>query len=537
MGRGSGPEGLGIIPARAGFTGLRPVLAALAGDHPRSRGVYRSSARARCARRGSSPLARGLLDDTGDSTVAGGIIPARAGFTRVGHRPGPEGGDHPRSRGVYPVGGGDPPFAVGSSPLARGLPAAGSGQWPGSGIIPARAGFTRRLPHGRRHGADHPRSRGVYNVLPLPPRTRGGSSPLARGLLTGTKRLVMFVRIIPARAGFTTTILGRGRPHQDHPRSRGVYAPPNRPSSSGTGSSPLARGLQRFTDTAVAHVRIIPARAGFTWWRPGRARRAGDHPRSRGVYAVAQSSGIWPRGSSPLARGLLVGVAAWAAAWGIIPARAGFTGRVSAAARLPGDHPRSRGVYTTTSARSISCTGSSPLARGLRHRRHHPLDLVGIIPARAGFTAGGAGAPDGPGDHPRSRGVYTSTSRTPRRRRGSSPLARGLRGARPRRARARGIIPARAGFTYKRFVRAQCFPDHPRSRGVYAHPPRSSIADPDHPRSRGVYGPFEERENNVRIIPARAGFTRRPTHMSGRAQDHPRSRGVYMSSVASAGSA
>ena len=31
---------IGIIPARAGFTRRRPVLAPLAGDHPRSRGVY-----------------------------------------------------------------------------------------------------------------------------------------------------------------------------------------------------------------------------------------------------------------------------------------------------------------------------------------------------------------------------------------------------------------------------------------------------------------------------------------------------------------
>ncbi|ERH21252.1 hypothetical protein HMPREF1979_03183, partial [Actinomyces johnsonii F0542] len=50
----------------------------------------------------------------------------------------------------------------------------------------------------------------------------------------------------------------------------------------------------------------------------------------------------------------------------------------------------------------------------------------------------------------------------------SSPLARGLL---PRASRSRGsrrIIPARAGFTVIPFVWAVWPGDHPRSRGVYS---------------------------------------------------------------------
>ena len=75
------------------------------------------------ALRGSSPLARGLRDQSSQECPARWIIPARAGFT-AGLLLGADGvGDHPRSRGVYAAMGSRPREAPGSSPLARGLPA------------------------------------------------------------------------------------------------------------------------------------------------------------------------------------------------------------------------------------------------------------------------------------------------------------------------------------------------------------------------------------------------------------------------------
>ena len=53
---------------------------------------------------------------------------------------------------------------------------------------------------------------------------------------------------------------------------------------------------------------------------------------------------------------------------------------------LDEDHPRSRGVYKVENLPNTMVCGSSPLARGLLHV-HVPHKIrFGIIPARAGFT-------------------------------------------------------------------------------------------------------------------------------------------------------
>ena len=91
-------------------------------------------------------------------------------------------------------------------------------------------------------------------------------------------------------------------------------------------------------------------------------------------------------GSSPLARGLLTSDLVSSALIGIIPARAGFTSVIMSRAATLKDHPRSRGVYVAGAVVDHVDDGSSPLARGL----HPPLRPARagdrIIPARAGFT-------------------------------------------------------------------------------------------------------------------------------------------------------
>ena len=72
-----------------------------------------------------------------------------------------------------------------------------------------------------------------------------------------------------------------------------------------------------------------------------------DHPRSRGVYYALAGGCEHGQGSSPLARGLLLGYVWEDGDAGIIPARAGFTA-VGRRVRLRWrDHPRSRGVYSS----------------------------------------------------------------------------------------------------------------------------------------------------------------------------------------------
>ena len=187
-------------------------------------------------------------------------------------------------RGVYPDSWGCRVGAGGSSPHARGLPHFAAQGLDEVGIIPACAGFTIYITPQHRSITDHPRMRGVYR----PPSGRQvphpGSSPHARGLRVRASVCVAASGIIPACAGFTTSLSGTSR--------------------SSRGSSPHARGLRVIPVCIALPSRIIPACAGFTPTASSTTMRSRDHPRMRGVYlAVFVTS--WARdGSSPHARGL-----------------------------------------------------------------------------------------------------------------------------------------------------------------------------------------------------------------------------------------
>ena len=141
--------------------------------------------------------------------------------------------------------------------------------------------------------------------------------------------------------------------------------------------------------------------------------------------------------------------------------------------------------------------GSSPLARGLPPRKPPTADHRGIIPARAGFTFGF--------------------------QQGLAPCAR------------LGIIPARAGFTRAKTFGLSCDRDHPRSRGVYqAERALERLREGSSPLARGLRGRWSGFANSTRIIPARAGFTRIGIPGDGVIEDHPRSRGVYTAALIAA---
>ena len=119
---------MGIIPARAGFTGHAGARPPASWDHPRSRGVYVPQSWDTALHTGSSPLARGLRRGRGRGYVLTW--------------------DHPRSRGVY---------------------------------SPARAGFTPPLTRGSLLMWDHPRSRGVYGLFVFEGVVGGAYRILRRG--------------------------------------------------------------------------------------------------------------------------------------------------------------------------------------------------------------------------------------------------------------------------------------------------------------------------------------------------------------------
>ena len=229
------------------------------------------------------------------------------------------------TRGVYQGLAFSGALTSGSSPLARGLPGAGDRGPPPRWIIPARAGFTRREGAEGREGGDHPRSRGVYDPNAAIFAQSSGSSPLARGLRQDRDDAPVARRIIPARAGFTSGGTCRRCNGRDHPRSRGVYAAETAATAMTQGSSPLARGLLADDGAGGGVVRIIPARAGFTCAPPPSRRPRGDHPRSRGVYDSVSVISVGGEGSSPLARGLPAEHLRRDGPERIIPARAGFT--------------------------------------------------------------------------------------------------------------------------------------------------------------------------------------------------------------------
>ena len=274
------------------------------------------------------------------------------------------------------------------------------------------------------------------------------------------------------------------------------------------GSSPLARGLHPTAPEGAKDYGIIPARAGFTLRRPKFSWVRADHPRSRGVYFATASAAVFIAGSSPLARGLLGCPPRGWPRTRIIPARAGFTDPMICGSSPIRDHPRSRGVYRMLVVVAMVGSGSSPLARGLRRRSRR-------TPGR------------GP-DHPRSRGVYLIAFHALEMPSGSSPLARGLPQVDDACHHALRIIPARAGFTRGRPQPTRSPPDHPRSRGVYVVVAGGEGgAAGSSPLARGLLRRCGRLGRPRRIIPARAGFTRRRSRRPTIAADHPRSRGVY----------
>ena len=175
-------------------------------------------------------------------------------------------------------------------------------------------------------------------------------------------------------------------------------------------------------------VRIIPALAGNTFIHRTTLTLRPDHPRSRGEYVALPMVKRCAEGSSPLSRGIPCFRGSLTRPSRIIPALAGNTDIEQLSAYVNEDHPRSRGEYVHSRVLLLVAGGSSPLSRGIRDRRHHGGDGVGIIPALAGNTTALA-IDDCDGS-------------------GSSPLSRGIRDHHPIGFLQVGIIPALAGNTW-----------------------------------------------------------------------------------------
>ena len=157
--------------------------------------------------------------------------------------------------------------------------------------------------------------------------------------------------------------------------------------STGSGSSPRARGTHRIKTAKNGELRFIPAGAGNTprpcWRRMPRA----VHPRGRGEHRNMGCLRVASGGSSPRARGTRPPRGRHRRRRRFIPAGAGNTpGRLQ---QFDGGavHPRGRGEHFDTGSGNILSNGSSPRARGTLHDNLGSGNAERFIPAGAGNTS------------------------------------------------------------------------------------------------------------------------------------------------------
>ena len=193
-------------------------------------------------------------------------------------------------------------------------------------------------------------------------------------------------------------------PMRAHPRSRGENVIGQLLSAVGEGSSPLTRGKPSWKGPAAYDAGLIPAHAGKTGSARVTRRPIQAHPRSRGENYGVEIELFDGYGSSPLTRGKHRVPTRMRRRRRLIPAHAGKTAAQRRRVECDGAHPRSRGENFLAFGGLSPPMGSSPLTRGKRAARPKPSCDPGLIPAHAGKTAVGIGAPFPSGAHPRSRG-------------------------------------------------------------------------------------------------------------------------------------
>ncbi len=298
------------------------------------------------------------------------------------------------------------------------------------------------------------------------------------------------------------------------------------------GSSPRSRGTRASMTGTPSYTRFIPAIAGNTLGAACSMCPATVHPRDRGEHGHRNPSAAPPLGSSPRSRGTHPPTRPPRAPRRFIPAIAGNTSSQHLPNTPPPVHPRDRGEHSGCRPRQPSQYGSSPRSRGTLERSRYGVRPLRFIPAIAGNTRGTPCPGEYPAVHPRDRGEHYKAGGTAGHALGSSPRSRGtLCGGHLLRVQLR-FIPAIAGNTDLRRVRASTEAVHPRDRGE--HPRGCTSAGPStgsSPRSRGTLQESFLDFAGIRFIPAIAGNTA-PFRLNPERQPvHPRDRGEHQDSM------
>ena len=191
-------------------------------------------------------------------------------------------------------------------------------------------------------------------------------------------------------------------------------------------------------------------------------------------------------------------------------------------------HPRSRGEHVSSSASPRRRRGSSPLAQGTPLRPSGESGVGGLIPTHAGNTLKSTRCMALTRAHPRSRREHSPTKALRRRTWGSSPLTRGALRQIVQLAHGLRLIPAHAGNTPRQNRCGINRRAHPRSRGEHERMnPKIAAQLGSSPLTRGALGVGASARLAIGLIPAHAGSTRFVADARGRFGAHPRSRGEH----------
>ena len=175
-------------------------------------------------------------------------------------------------------------------------------------------------------------------------------------------------------------------------------------------------------------------------------------------------------------------------------------------------------------------SGSSPRGRGKLVVFDDDVVSCRLIPARAGKTAPASTQPSASAAHPRAGGENKTTSTPARLARGSSPRGRGKPRRSARRTSHERLIPARAGKTRRPCDRVSRYAAHPRAGGENcARSALVSASSGSSPRGRGKRELFGADSERCGLIPARAGKTSTTCARTAPVRAHPRAGGENMS--------
>ena len=198
------------IPARAGETRSAGLRWSAGVVYPRTGGGNGNGDLPGVRWRGLSPHGRGKPTAVKDNLIKGGSIPARAGETKCRCSPKCISRVYPRPCGGNWVFYGRAMTAGGLSPHGRGKRRRPHQVAPAPRSIPARAGETGRGGRPGRRRPVYPRTGGGNPRRPCWGRLTGGLSPHGRGKRVSIFRELLLQGSIPARAGETYSKTGLG---------------------------------------------------------------------------------------------------------------------------------------------------------------------------------------------------------------------------------------------------------------------------------------------------------------------------------------